>query len=645
MREDQEPCPGCGRGFTVRQAEDAGTLELECNFYTAMTTPTDSCPETGRMKLRAWFIGFSVVLLGTLAVIVAVVMARREEFRTSRMDIETDWSEIDLVFRGQSILTSLHDVLEGLASGEGTVDAESARKLLAEAETVCRRLRKRASEGAEGMNVSEDELGAVGELGRSLAAARAAVDAGRFGDAEEECGRGLAALGKFITGAREEVDEALREMRGHEHALEKTVMYGFAVVAVLFAAGWGALAWSVIRPIAALTENAQRVRDHEFDIPPMPASIGEIAVLEQAFVDMARELRSFTGELERRVAERTSELEQSRAQLRFMLDRLPDAVGLLQEDGTVLAANGAYKRLFGEVRQPPNRDSMERTVQGYRRWTAPDGATRLLDLRRYPMGDSGLLTLEHARDMTRVSEAEAALAATQQLAAIGGLSTAVAHEINNPLTAIGACAEGLLERLRAEDAGGVQREYLELIVGEVYRCKRVTGRLLEVFRGESHPVERGSVGRIAEECLRLAGPLADGKEITTSLETTGDDNVETNLDAVRQIVLNLLMNATQACNRGGQIAVKVAGSPDAVRVRVEDNGRGIAPEDFERLFEPLFTARRESGGTGIGLFIGRSLARALGGHIAAESEGEGKGAAFIVTIPRSNALEEEHPSQ
>jgi len=592
-------------------------------------------------SLGSWFVGFSVVLLGVLAVLVALVLLRREELRASRMDIETDWREIDLVFRGQSALTALQDALEHGIPGEGSAARAEALVLLDDADAIGRRLRTRALDEDEGKTVNDDEVRGAEELAASLAAVREAIAAGKSPEAQAACGQGLAALGRFLAGSYDEVSDALREMRHHEHTLENTVLYGFSLVALLFAAAWGALAWSVIRPIAALTRNARRLRDHEFDIAPMPVSIGEIAVLEHAFADMAGELRSFTEDLESRVRQRTGELEQSRAQLRFMLDRLPDAVGLLRADGTVLAANGAYARLFGEGAQPPSREELERTAQGYRRWTATDGATRLLDMHRYPMGESGSMTLEYARDMTRVSEVEAALSATQQLAAIGGLSTAVAHEINNPLTAIGACAEGLLERLRAEEEGGVQREYLELIVGEVYRCKRVTERLLNVFRGETQPVARGSVGNIAAECLRLTAALAERKEIATSLESTGDDVVETNLDAVRQIVLNLLMNATQACGRGGRIAVTVSGLADCVKVRVEDDGRGIASADLEKLFEPLVTGRRETGGTGIGLFVGKSLAVALGGRIAAESPGEGMGAAFIVSIPRCRVSQEE----
>lgn len=80
-------------------------------------------------------------------------------------------------------------------------------------------------------------------------------------------------------------------------------------------------------------------------------------------------------------------------------------------------------------------------------------------------------------------------------------------------------------------------------------------------------------------------------------------------------------------------------------MRVEDDGRGIAGADLDRLFEPLFTARREAGGTGIGLFVGRSLAEALGGGIAAESPGEGLGAVFTVTIPRSRPAGDERTTQ
>lgn len=599
------------------------------------------------MSLRGWFLAFSGILLVLSSVLTALAVARRGEARQSRLLVENEWLESLMVLEAHSLMIDLHDLAADALLYETPLPSAARNKLEA-AHSLTRRLHELASISTGGMSVSAEEMEAIsvlqasharmeqlleGAVGRPVSSSRAALESLRT-----EAEHSIRAFGRFQSGIKDEVESALDDLRRREAELESTIVGCVLAVLGLLLAGWVAVALGVIRPILRLEHAARGIQAHRFDVPVTTSAVGELGALGRAFSEMAAEIRAFTTDLERMVRERTAELEASRAHLRFMLEQLPDAVALLRADGTVQVANAAYTGFFGDGRQPDSRDALPATEQGYRRLDLPDGRVRLLDVQRFRTETEGGGALEYARDVTRVAEAEAALAASQRLAAIGTLSTAVAHEINNPLTAIGAAAEGLIDRMNETGEGGVQREYLGMIVREVYRCKEVTDRLLNVLRRRTDARGEASIGSLAQECLLLARPLLQKRNVEADIEVAGDDTLQTVPDAVHGIILNLLMNASEACPPGGHVWVAVRGEGDRITVEVRDDGVGIPKSDLARIFEPFYTRRQSGAGTGLGLFICQSQAAALGGTLVASSDGPGKGASFRLVLPRAKPI-------
>jgi signal transduction histidine kinase len=387
----------------------------------------------------------------------------------------------------------------------------------------------------------------------------------------------------------------------------------------------------------------RRVRSRDFAISEDPRrEPREVGELMTSFVAMARELEAFTRDLEERVAERTAELEQERRRLKLIIDRLPDAVGLSGPDGALLVCNSTYERLLGgrDRSRVAQVLSGEATPQGYRRHADAEGESHLLDVRVYPLADDDEaqlddVQLEHLRDMTRLCNVEAALATSQKLAAIGRLASGIAHEINNPLTAIAACAEGLQRRLATPPLDhDTFAEYLEIVRREVFRCKEVTEKLLDLARPRREQPQRFLAMEPVSSTIRLLSPLAERRGIR--LESTGGGDVEVDTDrrAVEQIVLNLLLNAIEASDDGGSVTLSIRAGQDDVEIVVVDKGHGIDPAVLPRLFEPFFTRRRKNNGSGLGLFVCQGLADALGGSIAVASDGPGRGATFSLRLPR-----------
>jgi two-component system NtrC family sensor kinase len=226
---------------------------------------------------------------------------------------------------------------------------------------------------------------------------------------------------------------------------------------------------------------------------------------------------------------------------------------------------------------------------------------------------------------------------SEQLASVGFLAAGVAHEINNPLASIAMCAESLesrLETLAPDDADGqVVRRYLELIQNEAFRCKGITEKLLDFSRlGEVRRQATPLVSLVTDvvDMLRHVGRFA-GRSVT--IDDVPDQLVMVNPQEIKQVVLNLLVNALDSIEEKGNVRVGARRSGTEAVLTITDDGCGMTDEVLEHLFEPFFTRRRSGQGTGLGLSIVHRIVADHGGRIEASSEGVGKGSSFRVTLP------------
>jgi len=225
----------------------------------------------------------------------------------------------------------------------------------------------------------------------------------------------------------------------------------------------------------------------------------------------------------------------------------------------------------------------------------------------------------------------------EQLASVGFLAAGVAHEINNPLASIAMCAESLESRLDAMAPSGdeaqVAKRYLELIQNEAFRCKGITEKLLDFSRlGEVRRQATAvtAVVRDVADMLRHVGRFA-GRSI--DIADGPDVLVMVNPQEIKQVVLNLLVNALDSIEETGHVRVAVRRSGGEAVVTFTDDGCGMSEEVLEHLFEPFFTRRKAGQGTGLGLSIVHRIIADHGGRIEACSDGEGKGSTFRITLP------------
>jgi signal transduction histidine kinase len=221
------------------------------------------------------------------------------------------------------------------------------------------------------------------------------------------------------------------------------------------------------------------------------------------------------------------------------------------------------------------------------------------------------------------------LASRESLAAIGEFAASLAHEIRNPLTAIRVDLQSLEERLPGESN---LREPLESALAEIERLNLTVKDTLEVARR----------GRAGSDLVDLSDPLNAATHaarpafeeraaiLTAHAAPQPPLTVRGDVGALEQLFLNIIQNAAQALDAGGEAVVRVDRDGESAVITIQDDGAGIPPEDLERVFDPLFSTKE--GGTGLGLTIARRIARAIGGDVHVESA-RGTGTTVEVRLP------------
>jgi two-component system NtrC family sensor kinase len=238
--------------------------------------------------------------------------------------------------------------------------------------------------------------------------------------------------------------------------------------------------------------------------------------------------------------------------------------------------------------------------------------------------------------------AEAEVARGEKLASIGQLAAGIAHELNNPLTGVLTFTH-LLRRKMPE--GSQDAEDLDLVIRETRRCASIIRRLLD-FAREKTPERRAvELNPLVEETVRFVERSAALQQIDISLQLDPAlPPMLVDADLVKQVVMNILVNAQQAIEGQGRIMVatrlhaqrRIPGSQaeagPVVEIAVTDTGCGIPPENLQRIFDPFFTSKEVGKGTGLGLSVSYGIVRSHGGEIAVEST-PGAGSTFRVFLP------------
>ncbi|OGU16982.1 MAG: PAS domain-containing sensor histidine kinase [Geobacteraceae bacterium GWC2_53_11] len=315
----------------------------------------------------------------------------------------------------------------------------------------------------------------------------------------------------------------------------------------------------------------------------------------------------------------------------------------------ILAGGGCRDVFHPDVALSPHNCPVELALHGERVETSMvfvrEGSNpRYIDITANPIQDElGEKTraLVFLRDVTLKRLHEMQLIQTEKMSSIGVLATGIAHEINNPLTSVAGYAEALLRRFRGEPSLAKDNrlddfpKYLEVIVREAYHCKGIIGSLLNFGRKSDGLLVTVNLNGLLEEILELLKHQPNYGEIDVIARL--NDSIPPILgdpSGLRQVFMNLVINACHAIKDGGKVEVTTSYSDkdQAIFVQVSDTGCGIAHEVIDRIWDPFFTTKEVGKGIGLGLALSYNIVKRHGGEISVKST-VGEGSQFTVTLP------------
>lgn len=245
----------------------------------------------------------------------------------------------------------------------------------------------------------------------------------------------------------------------------------------------------------------------------------------------------------------------------------------------------------------------------------------------------GALGREFNAMAAALEEREQALIRSERLAAVGKVAAQITHEVRNPLSSIGLNAEMLEEEIDrlASGADTVEAKALaRAIVKEVDRLTEITEEYLRFARLPRPRLEREDLRAIVESLLAFLKPELDGRGVAVEVALPELPAVFADEHQLRQALLNLLRNATEAMDAGGRLSVAATVEDGRVALRIADTGQGIAPEHLAKIFDPFFSTKEH--GTGLGLALTQQIVVEHGGTIDVRSE-PGRGTTFTVALP------------
>jgi len=253
------------------------------------------------------------------------------------------------------------------------------------------------------------------------------------------------------------------------------------------------------------------------------------------------------------------------------------------------------------------------------------------------MAGSVAIALENARLYTELSDfarelekSQAQLVLAEKLAAMGRLAASIAHEINNPLQAIHNCLHLTLKKPLNDEK---KTRYLGMAQEEVERLITIVQRMLEFYRPSKEGMAPTDVHTIVENVLTLSSKRLQYGKISVTKKLASDlPTISAVRDQLKQVFLNLVINAIEAMPQGGELCIetKLSDDGDGLSVAFTDTGVGLSEKDQENIFEPFFTTKAM--GTGLGLSVSYGIIERHGGRIEVQSE-LGKGATFTVHLP------------
>jgi two-component system NtrC family sensor kinase len=240
-----------------------------------------------------------------------------------------------------------------------------------------------------------------------------------------------------------------------------------------------------------------------------------------------------------------------------------------------------------------------------------------------------LLVLEREQKIARTQ-----LYRSARLASIGTFASGVAHELNNPLTAILGFSGSLLERMRREEAIDKDEleQYLSIIHGETVRCSEIVENLSQFARDGEPQIHDFDLLDCVDGAVKLVNSLAAKKNVAVVTTVLPGVRVRADMRKLQQVIVYVITNSLDFCKMGSTVSIETFPDGRMVKLSISDNGPGIAPNLLHKVFDPFFTTKEVGQGMGMGLAMCYIIMEECSGSIDVSSEKD-KGTTVILEIP------------
>ncbi len=236
--------------------------------------------------------------------------------------------------------------------------------------------------------------------------------------------------------------------------------------------------------------------------------------------------------------------------------------------------------------------------------------------------------------LQKLERAQAELVQSEKLAATGKITAQLSHELNNPIHNIGSCIEAARKKIAANAPAA---ELLDMAYEEVLRISKLLRQMLEFYRPQPTAHEPVPMAQIVYEILKASDEILQQHRIECKFELPEPfPSALGSRDQLKQVFLNLVLNAIDAMPGGGKITVSGGEKNGWVSLSIADTGVGIPTENLDRIFDAFFTTKSSASGVGLGLSVSYGIVRGHGGRIDVESA-PGQGAKFTVKLPAESA--------
>lgn len=409
------------------------------------------------------------------------------------------------------------------------------------------------------------------------------------------------------------------------------------------------IARSITGPLTALAKTVGDVAPGilpEFPVLDRQDEIGHLTRVMHGMNEQIREHIDRIQQSEQELRVLNLSLSTSEAKYRGIVDHAPIGI-FTSHENLVIFSNRQNWRLAGqnpdngldpegmwEKIHPDDRQQVREvyaaavthgvTFEKVFRFLHPNGAVRTVLSRAVPIQhgeDEPLVYQGFNVDITTLEQMRAQLSRGERLVTLGQVAAGIAHEIRNPLVGIGSTTSLLMDDLEPDDA---RRADLATILKETRRLDRIVNQIVEYARPRELALTTFSVADILRETLEVLQEPVTSRGIVTEFPPNSMPlTIQADRDLLKQVLLNVIQNGVEAMSPGGTLRLAVSEQPreDAagIAIEVQDTGKGIAPADLQKIFDPFFSMGKRHG-TGLGLAICRNIIEAHGGEIHATSQ-------------------------